>query len=142
MVKSAEDLKRRSPQLFAFHITLGDSLMMLGRFQEAQKAYAEAPADEPLRIAAEAILAARAGDRATANSKKNDLEQQYGEATSYQYAQIHAQLGNVEEAFAALERGWQIKDAGLLGMKVDPILDPLRGDARFAALLGKIGLPV
>lgn len=141
VVKSAEELKRNSPELFDFHLTLGFSLMMLGRFEEAAKAFSGEAADDPIRVAAEAILAARREDRAAAIAKKEKLQQLYGEAASYQYAEIHAQLGNVDEAFAALDRAWQIKDPGLLGMKMDPTLDPLRRDPRFAALMEKIGFP-
>ena len=65
----------------------------------------------------------------------------YGEAASYQYAEIHATLGQVDEAFAALDRGWRIKDPGLFLMKTDPMLDPIRRDPRFAALMNKIGFP-
>jgi hypothetical protein len=47
----------------------------------------------------------------------------------------------MDQAFAALERARQIKDAGLLSAKTDPVLDPLRRDPRFAGLLDKIGFP-
>jgi hypothetical protein len=69
------------------------------------------------------------------------IYRQYGEAGSYQYAEIHANLGQVDEAIAALERGWQIKDPGLLGMKTDAKLDPIRRDRRFAALMQKMKFP-
>ena len=141
VVKSADELKRESPELYDFPIRLGDSLMMLGRFDEALKAYAEEAEDDPIRLAAEAVLAAKIGDRAGAIAKKARIEQLYGEAASYQYAEIHASLGDVEQAFAALDRAWQIKDPGLFGMKIDPKLDPLRRDPRFVALLERIGFP-
>jgi serine/threonine-protein kinase len=141
VVESAAELKRNSPELYKFPITLGDSLMMLGRFEEARKVYAEEPADDPIRLAGEAVLAARSGDRRAALATLARIERLYGEAASYQYAEIHASLGQADQAFAALDRGWQIKDPGLLGMKVDPTLDPIRSDLRFTALLRKVGFP-
>ena len=141
VVESAERLKRDSPELFDFPLSLGSALMMMNRFEEARQAFAEEPADDPIRLAAEAILAARSGDRAAALSILQKLKRLFGEAASYQYAEIHASLGQVDEAIAALELGWRIKDPGLLGMKVDPSLDPIRGDPRFAALMKRIGFP-
>ena len=76
-----------------------------------------------------------------ATAMKERLEQLYGEAASFQYAEIYASLGDLDRAFAALDRAWQIKDPGLLGLKVDPFLDPLRRDPRFDALLDTIGFP-
>ena len=141
VVRLAEELKRKSPGLFNHRLSLGNSLMMLGRVDEARRQYADAPSDDPIRLAAEAVLAARTRDRATALQTMRRLQQLYGDAASYQYAQIHAQLGDVDQAFAALERGWQIKDGGMLSVRVDPWLDPLRKDRRFAALLREMNFP-
>jgi TolB-like protein/tetratricopeptide (TPR) repeat protein len=141
VVRHAAELKMNSPELFDFPMALGDSLTMLGRFEEARKVYAEEPADDPIRLAAEGVLAARNGDRTTAMAILDKIYRQYGEAGSYQYAEIHANLGQVDEAIAALERGWQIKDPGLLGMKTDAKLDPIRRDRRFAALMQKMKFP-
>ena len=56
-------------------------------------------------------------------------------------AVIEASLGEKNEAFAALEKAYQLRDSGIVFMKVDPLFDPLRSDARFPALLRRIGLP-
>jgi tetratricopeptide (TPR) repeat protein len=141
VVKLAEELQRKSPGLFNHPMTLGHSLMMLGRTEEARRQYSQGAEDDPLRLAAEAVLAARTRDRATAIQTMARVRQLYGDAASYQFAQIHAQLGDRDQAFAALERGWQIKDGGLLAVRVDPWLDPLRSDPRFAALLKRMNFP-
>lgn len=141
VVKFAGKLKRDSPSLFNFPNHVGHSLIMLGRYDEAQKAYAQVAEGDLSRAAGEAFLAARKGDRVTALKKMDRLEQLHGDAASYQYAEIHAALGNVDSAFAALDRAWQIRDPGLLGMKTDATVDPLRRDPRFAALIRTIGFP-
>jgi len=69
------------------------------------------------------------------------LQQLYGVTASYQYAEIHAQLGEVDAAFASLDRAWQIKDGGLLSLRVDPWIDPIRNDPRFTALMNKMNFP-
>ena len=56
-------------------------------------------------------------------------------------AQIYAQLGDKNAAFAALDRAWEVRDASLLGVKVNPFLNPLRSDPRYAALVRRVGFP-
>ena len=137
----AEQLKRKSPEFFNFQLTVGYALAELGRFNEARNVYAVEDEGNPYRLVGEAILAAREGDRASALKTIESLRQKTGDAASYQYAEIHAALGNVDQAFAALDRAWHFKDSGLLVLKIDPVLDPIRSDARFAALGRTIGFP-
>ncbi len=58
----------------------------------------------------------------------------------FRMALIPAGLGDVEEAFALLERAFEVRDARLIWLKVDPVIDSLRTDARFADLLNRVGL--
>jgi hypothetical protein len=46
-----------------------------------------------------------------------------------------------DDAFRELGRAWQLRDAGLSGLRVDEFLDPIRTDPRFAALEQKLGYP-
>lgn len=140
-LKTFEEFKGESRQRLRFPILRGNTLTMLGRTAEARKAYAAPPEDDVFRLTGEAIIAARTGDPGTSLEKIRKIEQRYGDPASYQYGQIYAQLRNADRAFAALDRAWQIKDAGLLSAKVDPFLDPIRRDPRFAGLLAKIGFP-
>jgi tetratricopeptide (TPR) repeat protein len=59
----------------------------------------------------------------------------------YQSALIHTALGNVDDAFIFLERGFEEQDEDLSLLKMDPMLDGLRADRRFGILLQRIGLP-
>jgi TolB-like protein/Tfp pilus assembly protein PilF len=49
--------------------------------------------------------------------------------------------GNKDEAFAWLQKAFLEHSNALVGLKVDPIYDPLRSDPRFQGLLRRIGLP-
>ena len=49
-------------------------------------------------------------------------------------------LGDTEEAFRRLELAYSEHDSKFLFLKSAPDLEPLRGDGRFALLLGKVGL--
>ncbi len=45
-----------------------------------------------------------------------------------------------DRAFQQLERAYQLREPGLMFLKVAPWLDPLRSDPRYGALVEKLGL--
>ena len=53
----------------------------------------------------------------------------------------YAMLGETDEAFAWLERGYRDRDPLMIVLKAHPLFDPLRSDPRFQDLLRRIGLP-
>lgn len=55
--------------------------------------------------------------------------------SSYAIALVHIGLGDYERAFASLDRACDERAGYLVYLNVDPAVDPLRGDARFAELL-------
>ncbi len=59
----------------------------------------------------------------------------------YEIAMIYAGLGEKDEAFDWLEKAFAAHDKGLMYLKIDPTLDPLRPDARFSSLVRRVGLP-
>jgi serine/threonine protein kinase/TolB-like protein/Flp pilus assembly protein TadD len=62
--------------------------------------------------------------------------------SSFDVAVIYTGLGEKEQAFAWLEKAYKQRDGWLAGrLKVDPRLDSLRSDLRFADLLRRVGLP-
>jgi TolB-like protein/Flp pilus assembly protein TadD len=59
---------------------------------------------------------------------------------SYHLAEINAILGDRDEAFRWLEKAWEERTGHMPWIKVNPSLDALRDDSRFAALLRRMGL--
>jgi TolB-like protein/tetratricopeptide (TPR) repeat protein len=59
----------------------------------------------------------------------------------YDVALVFTALGRFDEAFAALDRGYEEHDATMLNLKHDPRLDPLRPDPRYHALLARMRFP-
>ena len=57
----------------------------------------------------------------------------------YFVATFLAELGEKDKAFAALNEAIETKDQHTAWMKVDPYMDPLRGDPRFQEALKKVG---
>ena len=121
--------------------TAGDSWLLLGQPEKAMAEYAKMPGDDYLRLTGEAIAAARARDRISAERRMALLRATYGASTSYQFAAIHAQLGDKDRAFAELNNALMLKDPGLVGLKTDAFLDPIRDDPRYATLVRKLGFP-
>lgn len=54
------------------------------------------------------------------------------------YAKVVTEFN--EYAFKSLEAAYQARDIGLMRLNTDFLLDPLRSDARFAEMAGKVGL--
>ncbi|MDB6088283.1 MAG: Tetratricopeptide 2 repeat protein [Gammaproteobacteria bacterium] len=64
-----------------------------------------------------------------------------GDGAAYQYVEIYAAWGDIPHAMQWLKRAVELQDGGLLAVKTDPFLDPLRNMREFDALVAKIGLP-
>lgn len=97
----------------------------------------------PLHLASRAHAYAASGRTQDARSLAEELNKQSQRkyVPSYWMAPVCAALGDKEEAFRWLERAYEERDGWIVYLKVDPRLDALRSDARFASLLRRIGLP-
>ena len=141
-VNFAEETKRKSPDLYDDPLLLGHCLVMLGRLRQAKDQYSDLKADRWERLTGEAVILARSGDRAGAERTIQRMQHLFGDAASYQYAQIYSNLGDRDRALAALEHAWSVRDPGLFNIRVDPYLDPLRDDARYKAIVRRMNFPV
>jgi serine/threonine-protein kinase len=81
------------------------------------------------------------GDRAAADAALADLIANAREGFAYQIAEVYALRGEKDKAFEWLQIGIHDRDAGMLGLLVDPLLRGLHDDARYKNLLVKVGLP-
>jgi TolB-like protein/Tfp pilus assembly protein PilF len=140
-VTFAQEVERSKPDMFKFPEVVGFPLLALGRLAEAQHYFAMAPADNYNRIVGESTILARTGRKDEVTAKIAALRQFYGDAASYQYGQVYAQLGDRDAAFGALGRAWAIRDSGLINLKVDLLMEPLHGDARFGELVQRLNFP-
>jgi eukaryotic-like serine/threonine-protein kinase len=68
-------------------------------------------------------------------------QRQTGYSSAYKIASLYADLGDKDEAFKWLDTAYQERDLGLVSLKTDFLLDPLRPDPRFGQLVRKMGLP-
>jgi hypothetical protein len=56
------------------------------------------------------------------------------------FATVYTALGDTDAAFEWLDRAYTDRRGWLAYLKVEPLLDPLRGDPRFARLLERLRL--
>jgi hypothetical protein len=56
-------------------------------------------------------------------------------------AAFYAAVGDPDRAFEWLEKGYDERPSSIALIKVEPGLDPLRSDPRFAEILRRMGLP-
>ena len=84
-----------------------------------------------------------AGETTQALDVLNELKRGSTEThiSSYDIAVIHVGLGRKERALEALENAYQERSEWLRYVRVDPRLDPLRGDPRFEKLADQIVPP-
>jgi TolB-like protein/tetratricopeptide (TPR) repeat protein len=120
----------------------GLALEQLGRFAEAIREF-ELAGKSTKVLAAIGHAAGMAGDTARAQSVLADLERLALEryVSSYALAVIHIGLGDHDAAFASLDRAIEERAGYLVYLNVDPVVDPIRGDARFGELLRKAKRP-
>jgi len=59
----------------------------------------------------------------------------------YTFAVLYVGLGDKDKAIVELEKSFNERGYYVPLLSVDPLMDPLRDDARFAALLKRVGLP-
>ena len=61
-------------------------------------------------------------------------------SAAYQIAEVYAYRGDKDRAFEWLERARRQRDAGLVGLRCDPVYENLHGDPRWDAFLRTLGL--
>jgi eukaryotic-like serine/threonine-protein kinase len=75
------------------------------------------------------------------------IAQEFRDLSSHAYvdfyllAQIYAGLGEKDEAFRLLEKGYEQRSASMPYLTIDPFWYAMRSDPRYADLLRRIGLP-
>lgn len=122
------------------HALIAYFLMLQGKYDEAEAEFDQAGTRNGAGLAHVATLRARTGDFRTAEQLLDQMRAS-GDNSTYQQAQILAQIGRKDDAVAALERAVQLRDSGVTAVLVDPLLDPIREDPRFAAVVKRLDFP-
>ena len=153
--EAADELIRAlatAPTLRAAHATLGYVRLSQGRKDDAIQEFESAAGPDSGRVGSDiAVLAygyASAGQRDTARQllsaalRDRAADPSLAAATSAaDIAIAFMALGDVDEAFAWLERARTEYDSDLQAFMASPILDSLRPDRRYAELRRQMNLP-
>ena len=128
---------------FVAHYYLGEALQLTGRLKEAIPEFQRAVElnNDPYSIAMLAQAYARNGQTEEARKLLAYLNEmaKSAEVPEYALAVAYTSLGEKERAIEALEHGFAGGNKSYLFLLPgDPILDDLRGDPRFEALVRKI----
>ena len=131
------------PGFYIAHLVLGQALDAKGAHDaaivECQKA--RALNDDPAVLGVLARAHGLSGNKIGAEKILVQLKKLSREryVSAYSFALVYVGLGDKEEALRWLEQSYQDRAGSDVGfIRVDPLLDPLRGDPRFEALAEKI----
>jgi TolB-like protein/Tfp pilus assembly protein PilF len=133
------------PNYFLVYYDRGLTYEQMGKHQEAisdlQKAGELSGGDLTARASLAHVYAV-SGKHAEAERILDELKPQAeGSNLSYQIADVYVGLGRNEEAFQWLEQAYVQRSGWLTWIAIEPKLDPLRSDNRFANLLDRMRLP-
>jgi serine/threonine-protein kinase len=127
------------------HRLLGMAYMQKGMYDEAAAAFREAIASSESPALATAGLGQAAALRGRTREARTVLDELYAAGREHYispvaYVMLHASLGDVDASFEWLERAYADRRGWLAYLRVEPMLDPLRSDARFMRLLERMRL--
>jgi TolB-like protein/Tfp pilus assembly protein PilF len=142
--KAIEQLRKAiemDPRFYYAHWNLGVALQLKGQLSEAIAEYRKAVElnDDPGALALLGQAYARAGQREEGQKilarLTDEAKSRY--VSAYSFALLYLALGDKERSIDELERGYGER-AFVPSFKVDAMLDDLRGNPRFEALVSKI----
>ena len=81
------------------------------------------------------------GRHADAEAEISKLKASFGDVMAYQYAAFYAQRGDNPQALEWLETALRLRDAGLESLRTDSLMDPIRQEPRFQAVMRALKFP-
>jgi tetratricopeptide (TPR) repeat protein len=116
--------------------------LLEGRYQEALAVWQKLRgSDSADYLAGTAMAEYSLGNEQASRRALDRLIANYGTVSASYIGETIAWRGDYDEAFKWLERAYAQDDLELIQIKSDPMLRRLSGDARYAALIAKLGLP-
>jgi TolB-like protein/DNA-binding winged helix-turn-helix (wHTH) protein/Tfp pilus assembly protein PilF len=134
------------PGFLLAHRVRGLTLLRAGRVEEGLASLRHARALDPRSAHAAADLGyalARAGKVEDARAVRRELDDINRErpVSPYDFAVVHAGLGENDAALGWLEKGYEDRSTGVRWLKVEPIFAALHSEKRFQDLVRRVGLP-
>ena len=118
----------------------GLSFYGLGDFKGA-RASCEIKRDDLASQQCLAVMYDKLGRHADAEAELAKMKAAMGDAPGFLYATIYSQWGNTAKALEWLATAMRLRDSGLVFLKTDPLMDPLRKEPRFQAIERALKFP-
>ena len=81
------------------------------------------------------------GQNDASDAQLKKFIEKYAGVSAYQIAEAYAFRGDKEMAFTWLDRAYRQRDPGMTNLTFDPLVENIRDDPRYAAMLRKLKLP-
>jgi tetratricopeptide (TPR) repeat protein len=132
------------PNHYFPHMIAGGVYKQKKLYQESVEEYRIAKRLSPHQTWSDAGLAGtlvEMGDREGALAILDDMILKSKEhfVPPFGIAVVYCELGEKEQAFAMLEKGYEVRDPRMVFLKTDPRLKDLREDPRYKDLLRRVG---
>jgi tetratricopeptide (TPR) repeat protein len=88
-----------------------------------------------------ALTYEKLGRHADADAELEKMQAAFGDNSAYQCAAVYAALGDTAKALEWLVRAVRLPDLGVVYMKTDALMDPLRKEPRFQAIERELRFP-
>jgi TolB-like protein/DNA-binding winged helix-turn-helix (wHTH) protein/Flp pilus assembly protein TadD len=141
--QSAADSKKAvevNPDYWAGPINLSRIYLLQGRPQDALHEI-ERVHYATYRAHLYALTYHALGREKESDAALNELITKYHASNAFEIAMIYAFRNQTDEAFEWLDRAYAQRDPSLMSTKVEPLLESLHKDPRYAAFLKKLNLP-
>jgi TolB-like protein len=88
-----------------------------------------------------ALIYHRLGNLKAAENELEQLKASTGDSAAFRYAAIYAQWGDTAKALQWLNTAVKLNDPGLTNLKTSWLLDPIRDEPEFKAILARMNFP-
>jgi TolB-like protein/DNA-binding winged helix-turn-helix (wHTH) protein/Flp pilus assembly protein TadD len=129
-----------NPDHFSSPINLSRIYLLQGRPQDALREI-ERVKIHASRAYLYALTYYALGRKKESDAALRELMMKYGASNALEIATIYAFRNQTDEAFEWLDRAYAQRDPSLIATNVEPLLNSLHNDARYAAFLKKLHLP-
>jgi eukaryotic-like serine/threonine-protein kinase len=140
---AVQDAKALHPEGYYAGIHSAISYLALGHPELASN-LCESPAtplDEGDRHFCLALAYHAEGKMSEASTELEQFKTRNGDLSAVSYAAVYAQWGDPAAALQWLATAERLRRAGLVGIKVDWMFDPIRNQPQFQALVQRLGFP-
>jgi TolB-like protein/DNA-binding winged helix-turn-helix (wHTH) protein len=129
-----------SPELGDATAFRGLSYRKLGQLDAASDS-CEHPPTNMYNLVCLAIVYHERGRLPEAEAALAKIKSTLGDAAAIQYAEIYAQWNDIPAALSWLDTAYRVRDVGLVSIKENVLVDPLRREPRFQAIERNLGFP-